>query len=538
MSTAGSTIPGAPFTGIRRVGIPATAMALLVAVSVAVMPGPVPALGSSASITVDVGHSIISGDGWTPHTTVTITVDRPSTPTDPDMTRQVALGASDWFSEPVGTEIHPRPGDLVTVTDGSTVKAHRVTSTLAGESDEWANTITGIATAGATVEASIPGVWGTTLTTVADGSGHWTFDFDGVWDLQKGTMVALREFDADGDSTIAYAQLPVSRNIDGDSVPTMIDNCPWEQNSTQYDGDGDGIGTVCDEVDRVRGPNRYATAAAVAQMAYDEADEVFIALGTNFPDALVAAAPAGLYDGPVLLTRTDSLPAETVAELVRLKPKTAYVIGGPAVISPAVEQELRSYVPTVKRLAGADRYGTAAAVVAEFFHWKTYAFVALGTNFPDALVAAAAAGIWESPVLLTRGDHVPHETLVALAGHDVWKIFVVGGPAVISDTVLQELAPYGPVERLAGANRYATAAVVADRFFKDYPRAFLAYGGNFPDALVAAAAGGKMGAPVLLVDHHTIPAPTRTAMEDLAVVNHWIVGGSAVIGQDVFDALP
>ena len=88
---------------------------------------------------------------------------------------------------------------------------------------------------------------------------------------------------------------------------------------------------------------------------------VFIATGDNFPDGLVAGAAAGVNSGPVLLTKKDSLPAVTIAELQRLHPKQIYIAGGTAVISAAVEAQLATYGP-VTRLAGADRYATAAAI--------------------------------------------------------------------------------------------------------------------------------------------------------------------------------
>jgi putative cell wall-binding protein len=93
--------------------------------------------------------------------------------------------------------------------------------------------------------------------------------------------------------------------------------------------------------------------------------------------------------------------------------------------------------------------------------------------------------------------------------------------------------------RLAGSDRYATAATVAEKFFECQARVFLAYGGDFPDALVAAAAGAYRGAPVLLVTHDAIPAPTRGQMNRLSPERIWLVGGTAVIGESVADdALP
>jgi len=88
---------------------------------------------------------------------------------------------------------------------------------------------------------------------------------------------------------------------------------------------------------------------------------VFIATGDNFPDGLVAGAAAGVNSGPVLLTRKDSLPAVTIAELQRLHPDRIYIAGGTGVISAAVETQLAAYGP-VTRLAGSDRYATAAAI--------------------------------------------------------------------------------------------------------------------------------------------------------------------------------
>jgi putative cell wall-binding protein len=276
----------------------------------------------------------------------------------------------------------------------------------------------------------------------------------------------------------------------------------------------------------------------VAETAFQTADTVFLALGTNFPDALVAAAAGGHLDAPVLLTGSDSLPAETIAELLRLSPSTVYIVGGTAVISPAVEQEAAHYAPAVKRLAGPNRYDTAVAVSSTVFPTADTAFVAFGENFPDALVGAAAAGHVGAPVLLTSHDQVSAATVAELDRLDLATIYLVGGTAVISDAVALQLAPYGHVVRLAGPDRYATAAAVAKTVFASADYVFLAYGGNFPDALVAAAAGGHLGGPVLLVRHDSIPTPTREQLDRLKPNHVYLVGGTAVIGEAVFAALP
>jgi len=487
---------------------------------------------------VDVTNSTITGEGWTPSTTVEITIDVAGTPVGPDVMYYANVTPASTFDYS-WSGYAPEAGDVVAVSDDNGVtKIHQVEPLVVMGSDEAADTVFGTGNPWATVAVWIEGVPLTTLVGHADASGYWSFDYTGTADLKAGMTVMFRAYDDEWDATQIEATLPISDDFDGDTILNMDDNCPWTPNRAQYDGDGDGKGMWCDDVDRVWGANRYATAAAVSLMAFDPLATVFIALGTDYPDALVAAAAGGSMHAPVLLTTTDSLPAETVAELKRLKPHTAYIVGGTAVIRSSVEQQVGALVPTVKRLAGADRYETAAAVAKEIYPKATVAFVALGTNFPDALVAASPAGMVGAPVLLTAHDHVPQATLDVLADLHPTRIFVVGGTAAISETAAQELSVYGPVERLAGANRYETAAVVGDWFFGQDRLVLLAYGRNFPDALVAGVVGGLLGGPVLLVDRTSIPPATRSALDRLTPHFNWIVGGTAVISEDVFNALP
>jgi hypothetical protein len=117
-------------------------------------------------------------------------------------------------------------------------------------------------------------------------------------------------------------------------------------------------------VPRLAGTDRFATAAAVSASAYPSGvPVVYIATGTNFPDALAAGPAARTEGGPLLLvTRTD-VPGATATELQRLKPGRIVVVGGTGVISDTVISKLRSYTAgTVTRRAGADRFATAASI--------------------------------------------------------------------------------------------------------------------------------------------------------------------------------
>jgi putative cell wall-binding protein len=516
--------------------------AFVAALFLAVVPAVPRALAGGAPLfVVHLDAGSVFGYGWQANSQVMITIDIPSRQGAIDVSGVASTSGSGSFSvTSLDLGYSPDSGDIVTVNDGVTTKTHVVADIWGADSDEAADTVSGFASPNAEIRSWVSGIPNKTRNTTADASGRWTVDYSSVWNLVSGTTIGPREYDVDGDATETYALLPVDADIDLDTIPNMVDNCRRLANTSQYDGDADGVGALCDDVDRVWGPDRYWTAAAVAEMAFNEADTVFLALGSNFPDALVAAAAGGYRDAPVLLANAETLPPGTIAELQRLAPQTAYIVGGTAVIDPIVDQLVGSLVPNVIRLAGANRYATAADVSSTIFATANLGvFLATGEDFPDALVAAAAAGHYNAPVLLTRHDHAPQVTLDELARLHPPRIYIVGGPAAISDTVAQELAAYGQVIRVAGPDRYATAAAVAHEFFGMTPDwSFLAYGGNFPDALVAAAAGGHLHAPVMLVTHESIPAPTLEQLQLNFRRETWVVGGTAVISDAVFNAVP
>jgi hypothetical protein len=407
---------------------------LLIAATLVLTPAPRAArAGGYTWISVDVESRRVSGDGWMPNSTVTLTFSHPQVPArTTTITHQ--MGGQPSFSLSVRGRFAVRPGDTVVATDGMTTKSLVVGPIALITSDESADRIWGNAPPGETVVARVSGT-SKQVSTVSTSLGIWVVDFTGVYDLVTGTTVDFRERDSDWDETFLSADLPVDPDVDDDTINNSYDNCQWDANVTQYDGDGDGAGAVCDDVDRLSGTTRYGTAAAVSAAAFEKSDEVFIALGTNFPDALVAAAAAGHWHSPVLLTRPDHLPQATADELARLHPSEIYIIGGDDVLYNSVAQELAAYAPTVTRIAGDDRYATAAAVADRIFGCYGRPLLAYGRNFPDALVAAAAGGHLKSPVLLVEHDMIPASTMHALHNSLSPGAWIVGGSDVVDDSV-------------------------------------------------------------------------------------------------------
>lgn len=289
---------------------------------------------------------------------------------------------------------------------------------------------------------------------------------------------------------------------------------------------------------RLAGADRYGTAAAISAAHFGPNVPVaYVATGRNFPDALAGVPAAGIHGGPVLLTEPTALPQATRNELARLQPQRIVVLGGWAAVSPEVAAALQAYTPRpVERLEGATRYETAAAISrATFGTGPPAAFIATGETFPDALAAGPAAIVTGSPVLLTRRDGLPQATRDELARLRPQAIYVMGGPGAVSDHVAAELRAYtsGPLTRVAGADRYATAASVSATFFARPPAAYLATGRNFPDALAAGPAAGINRAPLLLIADSSVPSVVAADLRRLEPPRCYLNGGPAVIGDGV-----
>lgn len=191
------------------------------------------------------------------------------------------------------------------------------------------------------------------------------------------------------------------------------------------------------------------------------------------------------------------------------------------------------------RLAGGDRYATAAAISASL-HEPGVARVYVGTGraYPDALAAGPAAALAGGPVLLTDPTALPTATAAELSRLDPAEIVVVGGTGSVSRAVERLLGHYGPVRRVAGPDRYSTAAAVAlDAFTGPVPVLYLASGRNFPDALSGGATAAIQGAPLLLTDPGDLSEATQEAVAQLQPEHIVVLGGPGAVADPILSAL-
>lgn len=98
------------------------------------------------------------------------------------------------------------------------------------------------------------------------------------------------------------------------------------------------------EVTRRSGADRFDTAASIAGTFAPPLPTVYVATGSNFPDALAGVPAAGQRRGPVLLVPGTSVPDAVAEQLERLQPHRIVVLGGSAAVSDGVESELQQYL--------------------------------------------------------------------------------------------------------------------------------------------------------------------------------------------------
>jgi hypothetical protein len=264
---------------------------------------------------------------------------------------------------------------------------------------------------------------------------------------------------------------------------------------------------------------------------------VLVASGTDFPDALGASPVAAERDGPLLLTHPEGVPSATIDELRRLAPTQILLAGGPRAVSPAVEAALSDEWP-VTRIAGDDRYETAVGLAESTFNpGVPVAFVVSGLAFPDALSAGAAAGRLGGPVLLVTPEHVPAPVLAALDRLDPEHIYVVGGPAVIGEQVMTELAGRA-VTRVAGTNRYDTAASLLDLVPGPATTGVVATGATYADGLAAGPAAAELDATFALAGPTCLYAPAAERFTDDGVEELLVVGGPGALSDTAVTPCP
>lgn len=107
-------------------------------------------------------------------------------------------------------------------------------------------------------------------------------------------------------------------------------------------------------------------------------------------------------------------------------------------------------------------------------------------------------------------------------------VYLLGGTAALSEQVEDDVEALGfRVVRYGGANRFATATIIASDGLGDPSTLLLADGSAFPDAVAAGAAAGANGGAVILTGAAPLPQETQDYLAANPTAARFAVGGPA-----------
>jgi len=227
-----------------------------------------------------------------------------------------------------------------------------------------------------------------------------------------------------------------------------------------------------------------------------------------------------------------------------------------------------SYDPVpgrVTRIAGTDRYGTAAALARKGWDptgtkaWTGVRDIIIANGEPgkepDPLTAAGLAGVYSAPVLTVQVGKVPTATKTVITEiarkNPGVRIHIVGGTSVVPDarwTDIRRIAGVGQVkDRISGSDRYGTSAAMATRMVSlvgpDAINGFILIAGDNPagfyDALAASPIAYGNTMPMLSVKKGSIPSAVNNVLTTAGLTGkpRYSASSSAYIGAPARGAI-
>ena len=347
-------------------------------------------------------------------------------------------------------------------------------------------------------------------------------------EVESGAMLSVTKLKAVAGSNIAvgsFEALGVMNELELASVLDIV-----LDRNTGLDND-----IVGSDVTRIYGDNRFETAFKVANelksvLGVEKFESIIIASGTNFADALSGSYLATVKNAPILLSYDaayDQMVRDYIAANLA-ENGTVYILGGEAAVAASMDDALVASGVTVKRLAGANRFDTNLAILAEAGVENQEILICTGTNFADSL-SASATGM---PIMLVYNESgkLTDEQAKYLAQLNGCTFTVIGGEKAVSAELEAAIGTYGAVQRLAGEDRFQTSVAIAQRYFRLPDSVVMAYAGNYPDGLCGGVLANALNAPLILT-MNGYEAHARKYVFNTKVEGGLILGGAGLISD-------
>ena len=282
-----------------------------------------------------------------------------------------------------------------------------------------------------------------------------------------------------------------------------------------------------EEVDVLAGSNRYETAVKIAKEQANlkevaKGGHVVLVNGNALVDGLAAAPFAASLNkensaAPILLTDSDKLPKATRAylqELVseikvgKLNKVEIDLVGGDAVLSESLVEELKEFGFEVRRFGGDNREATSLEVAKAMGKNASEVFVVGANGEADAMSIAPVASREGAPIIVASNNGLSKLALKDIEYLKANDVTIVGGEGVVSkadEAKLVELKGEDNVERVAGSNRQATNAKIIENYYENFKSEAVvvakdgqANKDELVDALTAANLASQKNAPIVL----------------------------------------
>ncbi|HVJ49258.1 cell wall-binding repeat-containing protein [Desulfitobacterium sp.] len=262
-------------------------------------------------------------------------------------------------------------------------------------------------------------------------------------------------------------------------------------------------------------------------------ENVVLASGNNFPDALAGAPLANQVGAPILLV--DSTPEASAVTLNYIQEHVkmsgnVYLLGGTGVIPNSFTQKLASMgfsVQNIQQLGGKDRNETSLIISKQIKNSGKKVFLVSDSNFTDALTIAPSAVANDAPILLVADTGLTSDQK---AFCDLQKTAFTLGEI---EKNINSIYPKA-VKGYLGSNKYDTNGSWASFIGRDEAFICLATGEDYPDALAGAVLAGSLGGgAIFLTRPDELPPETVKALNITSYYDKQVVTDTNSLGQTV-----
>jgi len=300
----------------------------------------------------------------------------------------------------------------------------------------------------------------------------------------------------------------------------------------------------------------YQTAAMAADIAFPPTSTasvpaLVVASGGSVADQLSGAALAGAVGGPLLLCAKGSVPAATVAEIQRLKPKRIYLLGSTARVKASARVTLSSLCPDVVRINAPDDFSVAGGAARTAVRLRRAAgtpvdtaYVVGDASLADALEVAPISAATGRPILYVQPGKVPWGTSYTLKTLGIRRVIVVGGAKAVGSKAFKALAwaksvHVSRLNRLNPAKQSIAVAYHGAGLGLGWKGLGLASLTSFREAAASAASQGQAGSMILLTPSTSLDPAVRAefAKHKAAIGMARVFGNTSSVSAKVRSAL-